>query len=355
MKPYVQVVQHLRPGGIETMALDLLTHCGADEAGYILSLEGNRDEALTRWPRLVPVAGKLIFLDKPAGFRPGVILRLARMFWEMKVHCVHSHHIGPLLYAGIAARLAGVPYRIHTEHDAWHLNDEKRRNLQRKVLWLARPQLVADAETVAEGIRRNLGRDDFAVIHNGIDTGRFQPGDRGAARVALGLPSDVSLVGCSGRLEEVKGQKVLLQALAQLPDGVHIALAGIGSTEAALRAQAKDLSIGQRVHFLGRIDAMPSFYQALDLFCLPSFQEGMPLSPLEAQACGIPALVTDAGGSRETLCPASGKLVPVGDPQAMAKAIAEMLGHSGGVNPREFVKQEGDLERMANAYAKLRG
>lgn len=354
MKPYIQVVQHLRPGGIETMALDLLARCEPDETGYILSLEGSREEALARWPRLAPVADRLIFFGKPAGFRPGVILRLARLFREMKAHCVHTHHIGPLLYAGIAARLAGVPYRIHTEHDAWHLNDPKRRNLQRKVLWLARPHLVADAETVAEGMRRNLGREDFLVIPNGIDTDRFQPGDRAAARQALGLPANAKLVGCSGRLEEVKGQKVLLQALALLPEGVHVALAGIGSTEAALRTLAQELGIADRVHFLGRIDAMPTFYQALDLFCLPSFQEGMPLSPLEAQACGIPALVTDAGGSRETLCPDSGRLVPVGDPAAMSKVMDAMLEQVNDANPRAFVEQHGDLKRMAQAYGELR-
>jgi len=74
----------------------------------------------------------------------------------MKANVVHTHHIGPLLYAGIAARLSGVKHLIHTEHDAWHLNNSRRCKLQRWAIRLTRPQLIADANSVAVSVKKKL-------------------------------------------------------------------------------------------------------------------------------------------------------------------------------------------------------
>lgn len=354
MKTVIQVVQHLCPGGIETMALDLATFCEQDEKTFIISLEGNLENAITAWPRLEPFKDQLIFLDKEPGLRPSLVLRLKRLLKNLNADVVHTHHIGPLLYAGLAARLAGIKCLIHTEHDAWHLDNARRRKLARWAVKLLRPLLVADADTVATSMKKHLQCDDIRIIRNGIDTERFIPGDKTRARQHLGLPEDALIIGCSGRLEKVKGQEVLINAMAWLPNDVHLALAGAGSTETALRKQAKYIGIESRIHFLGRIDEMPGFYQALDVFCLPSLNEGLPLSPLEAQACNIPAVVTDVGGAHETLCPLSGKLTPKGDAQTMADNLSTMLDRSCDHSPRRFVQQHGDVHLMASAYAKLR-
>jgi len=357
MTTIVQVVQHLLPGGIETMALDLAAFDEDHEKTIIISLEGNHDSAVSNWPHLQSVAHRLIFLDKQPGLTPLLVLRLIHLFKQLQVDVVHTHHIGPLLYAGTAARLTGIKCLIHTEHDAWHLKDPQRCKLQRWINRLTRPLLVADAETVATSMRHYLRLNQIKIIRNGIDTERFSPGDQSKARQRLGLPQDAQLIGCSGRLEPVKGQNILIYALSQLPQTVHLALAGTGSTETDLRHLANILNLGTRVHFLGCIDEMPSFYQALDIFCLPSLNEGMPLSPLEAQACNVPTAVTDVGGSVETLCPLSGELMPAENVDAMASTLREMLqpqrqkSHPG---PRAFVQQNRDVRRMARAYANLR-
>ena len=295
----------------------------------------------------------LAFFDKQQGLRPGLVVRLARFFRSRQVDVVYTHHVGPLLYAGLAARLAGVRQVVHTEHDAWHLEDCRRRSLQRTILTLVRPQLVADAERVAHNMRRHLGDRRIHVIRNGIDTRRFRPGDKLLARRQLELPTGVPLIGCSGRLEAVKGQDVLLDAVAMLDRDVHVALAGDGSLGTQLREQAQKLGIGARTHFLGHIDQMPAFYQALDLFCLPSRNEGLPLSALEAQACGIPAAITDVGGSREALCPETGRLMQPDDPRSMARALTQALQQSSNGSPRHFVLAHADLDNTAQAYMEL--
>lgn len=353
MNTVIQVVQHLRPGGIETMVLDLLSFCEQGNRTFIVSLEGTKHSAINHWPKLQPVADKLVFLGKKPGLAPSLILSMSKLFKRLEADVVHTHHIGPLLYAGVAARLAGVRQLIHTEHDAWHLDDPRRRILERVAIRLARPRLVADAETVAGNMRKHLKTARIQVIPNGIDTQRFIPGDQAQARQRLGLPQGVLLIGCSGRLEKVKGQRVLIDALTRLPEHIHLTLAGTGSNETQLRRQAEAFRLGKRVHFLGRIDEMPTFYHALDVFCLPSLNEGLPLSPLEAQACNIRTLVTDVGGSRETLCPHSGQLVPGGDASAMASTLDRMLRKPLAITPREFVQQRHDVRRMASAYTSL--
>jgi glycosyltransferase involved in cell wall biosynthesis len=348
-----QVVQHLQPGGIESLALDLSKAYESQHKSLIISLEGEQDRAKDHWPKLRKHPAPMLFTAKQPGIQPGLILKLARLFRQHRVNRVHTHHIGPLFYAGVAARLAGIRYLIHTEHDSWHLEAPSRRRLQKIVLKLLRPTLVADAVSVARAMQRHLGSLDIRVIHNGIDCSRFRPGDPISARRHLKLPDDVPLVGCSGRLEQVKGQHRLISALALMPAQVHLALAGRGSCEQALKNQAASIGLRDRVHFLGHIEQMPRFYQALDLFCLPSLNEGFPLSVLEAQACGITAAVTDVGGSLETLCPSSGVLLEADDIQGMATNLQQMLKNPSPVNPRAFVLRNGDLQQTIRAYQEL--
>lgn len=354
MTTVIQVVQHLSPGGIETMALDLATFRRENENTYIISLEGDIDTAVEAWPRLEAFRQQIIFLNKKPGLQPGLVSKLIKQFKLLKADTVHTHHIGPLLYAGLAARMAGIRCLIHTEHDAWHLDNSRRRKVAGWCVRLLRPLLVADADTVARNMKKKLRCDGVHIIRNGIDTERFIPGDKKRSRKLFGLPADVKLIGCSGRMEQVKGQAVLIKAMTYLPEEIHLALAGTGRTESELRDQAIKAGLESRVHFLGRIDEMPAFYKSLDIFCLPSFNEGLPLSPLEAQSCNIPSVVTDVGGSCEAVCPKTGGLTPSGDAKAMANNLLEKLQQPQKNNPRDFVKRQGNVRLMANSYAKLR-
>ncbi|GAB6262491.1 glycosyltransferase [Photobacterium sp. R1] len=353
MKTVIQVVQHLKPGGLEALALDILRFSANKDSMYILSLEGTKASALDQWPRLEAVADKLIFLDKEPGFSPELILTLTRIFRRMNAEIVHTHHIGPLLYAGLAARLARVPTLIHTEHDAWHLANEKRCRLQKLALTFSRPLLVADGAQVAYQLYQRLKRRNVMTILNGIDTERFQPGSQEKARQSLGLPQDALLIGTAGRLEPVKRQFLLIEVLPELPHHVHLVIAGHGSMADKLFNHAISLNVTERVHFMGLVEDMPQFYQALDLFCLVSAAEGYPLTPLEAQACGIPAAVTDVGASRETLCPFSGMILSPEDPRTLTYQLTTALMTKPRQNPRHHILQHNDARKMALAYDEL--
>lgn len=268
-QPVVQVVQELAPpGGIQVMALELQRWLAPTLDVHVVSLEGTVARLCASWPRVAALGDRLHGLDKPPGVDWRTVMRLTRLLREISPIAVHTHHIGPLLYGGLAARLAGVRRLVHTEHDAWHLGVPRRRRLERVALALLRPCLVADAQNVADALLRAVPSSRPRIVPNGIDTSAFSPGDRTAARHAFGLPARAPLVGTAGRLEQVKGQDLLIAAMAELPPDVVLAIAGDGTCRAALEAQA--LGLGGRVRFLGHVDDIATFYRALDVFCLPS-------------------------------------------------------------------------------------
>lgn len=348
----IHVVQHLSPGGLEVMALELARAQQAQgRPALVLSLEGNLETAIAHWPRLAGQREQLLFAAKRPGLDPMLMPRLISLFRRLRPAVVHTHHVGPMLYAGTAARLAAVPARLHTEHDAWHLTDPKRRRLVRLARRLMAPVMIADAPHVAQSVAEALGGTPPVIVMNGVDTERLRPRDQAAARHALGLPDGQRLLGIAARLEHVKGVDVALEALRLLPRDVHLAIAGGGSEATALRAQASALGIADRLHWLGVMDDMSRFYPALDLLLVPSRHEGLPLAPLEAQACGIRVVATNVGGTAAGICPRTGQLVPAEDPAALAGAV--LLALEGAGDPRPFVLREASLDAAARACLTL--
>lgn len=352
----IHVVQHLAPGGLEVMALELARAQAAHHPTLVLSLEGAEDAAIAAWPRLAGYRGRLLFAGKRPGLDPVLPFRLTALFRRLRPAAVHTHHVGPLLYAGPAARLARIKARLHTEHDAWHLADPGRARLVRAALALAGPVLIADAPHVGAAVEAAIGTRPKVVL-NGVDTDRFAAATlaaRAAARAAQGLPADRRVIGVAARLERVKGVDLAIAAMAGLPGDAILAVAGAGGEAAALRAQALALGLGDRVRFLGLLDDMPGFYAALDLYCLPSRNEGLPLALLEAQSCGLPVVAAAVGGVPAAVDPASGALVTAEDPAALAAALAAGLASRGG-DPRGFVLRHGSLAVAAREYLTLAG
>jgi glycosyltransferase involved in cell wall biosynthesis len=347
----VEIVQELAPpGGIQVMVLELGRWLAGEFDVHIVSLEGSVERLCAIWSRAAAIRDQLYALNKSPGRSPQTVWRLTRLLRKIRPCAVHTHHIGPLLYGGLAARLAGVRRLVHTEHDVWHLLSPRRRRLEAAALAMLRPRLVADANVVGLGLSRAFPSSRPRIIPNGIDTSSFTPGDRAAARDVLGLPPSARLIGTSGRLEVVKGHDLLITALARLPSDITLALAGEGSQRSSLERQAADLGLRDRIYFLSHVDDIASFYRALDVFCLPSRNEGLPLSLLEAQACGVPAIATDVGAVRDVLAPAASLAVAADSTAELADGLRLMFERNLQVDPRPFVVQHYDLQNMGRAY-----
>ena len=165
----------------------------------------------------------------------------------------------------------------------------------------------------------------IAVHYTGIDKARFHPGDRAAARAALGM-DDVPAILTVGALIARKGQALVIAALPALP-GVHYWLAGAGDEEARYRALARAHGVEQRVHFLGPVAnaELPELYRATDAVVIPSVSEGLANAWVEALACGTPIVISDAGGAAELVTsPLAGRIVER-TPPAIAEAVRAIL------------------------------
>ena len=143
------------------------------------------------------------------------------------------------------------------------------------------------------------------VVHNGIDTSRFAPLAKQAARTALGLPEHKTLIGNIGRMEfNQKQQDFLARTFSKHwknHEEMHLVLVGDGPDRDRLRALINDLEIQSQVSFLPWQEESALVYSALDTLIIPSRFEGVPLVMLEALACGTPVIASARDGMKDLL------------------------------------------------------
>jgi glycosyltransferase involved in cell wall biosynthesis len=158
------------------------------------------------------------------------------------------------------------------------------------------------------------------IVHCGVDPARYDTGRGAPGRRLLFV----------GRLAAVKGVAVLLEAFARVlaaDNGARLTLVGDGVERPALEARARELGLGDAVEFVGyrSQDEVADELARADLFVLPSFAEGVPVVLMEAMAARLPVVASRIAGIPELVTEASGRLVPPGDPEALADAIAALL------------------------------
>jgi glycosyltransferase involved in cell wall biosynthesis len=167
------------------------------------------------------------------------------------------------------------------------------------------------------------------VVPNGIDRAHFRPLDRMAARRALGLRTEGTVIVYVGNIEHHKGAVDLVHAfaaVARLRDDVALVMVGDGAARNECQKLAVDLGVD--VSFVGAKphDEVPRWIGACDVFALPSWNEGTPNVVLEALACGRRVVATRVGGTPDVVTSdALGMLVPPRDIQALAHALAQAL------------------------------
>lgn len=187
--------------------------------------------------------------------------------------------------------------------------------------------VVAPAEQTAQAIRSAGVTTPVHVVPNGIDVDRFRTGNRAGIRSSLGISADTAVLLFVGRLSEEKNVSLLLRMLQRLDPPTTLLLAGDGPQREALAALAEELGIQDRVRFLGMVEyaELPDVYAAADVFVSASTSEVHPLTVLEAQAAGLPAVVADAPGSAEIVLHQKTGIVVSPTVTAFAAAVRQLL------------------------------
>jgi glycosyltransferase involved in cell wall biosynthesis len=198
--------------------------------------------------------------------------------------------------------------------------------------WLykrAAAMVVTTGEALRRQVLQETGADPSRVVSvpSGVDLERFQPGERKAARAALGLDGEGFVVGIVATLRSWKGHRFLLEAIARIDDpSVRAIIVGGGPGENNLRRQIEDLGVGGRVTMAGQQENVVPWLQSFDIFALPSYaNEGVPQAIMQAMACALPVITTPVGAISEVATDGvTALMVPPQDPDALASAITRL-------------------------------
>lgn len=193
---------------------------------------------------------------------------------------------------------------------------------------------TAHIATTGERLRQQLiehnhfAPDSMTSVPTGIDISRYAPGDRADARMQLGLPPDVPIVGIVATLRSWKGHAYLLQAFAKLEDtNALLLIVGDGPQRENLRQEIARLGLSDRVLMPGNQRDVVPWLRAMDLFVLPSYaNEGVPQALMQAMACGLPVISTPIGSITEAVSDGrTGRIVPARDAAQLGQAIEGLL------------------------------
>jgi glycosyltransferase involved in cell wall biosynthesis len=263
------------------------------------------------------------------------LVRIARAFRPDLVH-THTAKAG---FLGRQAALAVSPRPaiVHTFHGhvlEGYFGPAKARlylELERALARVSDRLIGVSQATVDDLVRLGVApRERFQVMPLGLDLDRFAepaPGLREETRRELGVGEDEVLLVFVGRFAPIKRLDLLLDAFAQAGGGAprpRLAIVGDGEERSSLEGRATELGVADRVSFLGYRRELRPFFAAADLAVLSSDNEGTPVSLIEAAAAGLPAVATDVGGVSEVVTADTGTLVPPGDAEALARAMATM-------------------------------
>jgi glycosyltransferase involved in cell wall biosynthesis len=257
---------------------------------------------------------------------------LSRLLSERGVVIVHTHLYHANYYGRIAALWARTPVIVTSVHNVYDQVKHHRRWINR-CLGNRTDAILAGSENVRQDILRwdSVPSEKVRILPYGVDLEPYlAPVDRAAARQALGLPPGIAVIGTVGRLEVQKAQDVLLRAFASLlrsgTDAILL-LVGDGREQARLRGITTELQLQDRVRFLGTRRDLPLLFAAMDVFALPSRWEGTPLALIAAMAAAIPVVATPVGGVPDVVKDGgTGRMVPVEDAAALARALQAALG-----------------------------
>jgi glycosyltransferase involved in cell wall biosynthesis len=280
-----------------------------------------------------------------------------RIFKELRPDVVHLHNPTPSIYAGISARMAGVPSIITTRHSlvAPPLNVVK--ELKYCVAAGFCDWVVGICDATANNLKRihSIPARKIRRVYNGaVPLAR--------ATQAQWPPKSGFTLVYVGRLEPVKNHALLLNgfraALSSRPD-LRLWMVGDGSERSNMERLSAQLGITSQVTFWGQqLDVAP-FFSAADAFIMSSRSEGLPISLLQAFSLGLPAIVTDVGGMTEVVRLAhAGIIVPSMDAEAMGRAIIRMATHDSERNEYSShaiasFQAQFSLKTMSDAYMNL--
>ncbi|MEP6913849.1 MAG: TIGR03088 family PEP-CTERM/XrtA system glycosyltransferase [bacterium] len=365
----VHVIHHLVVGGMENGLVNLVNLLPANRYRHAIVCADDYSDFRHRI-RDPDVSVYAMHKERLSQWQ--VYRKLFDLFRRLRPAIVHSRGRSGL-DSLLPALIAGVPVRLHGEHGLDIDNIDGRNRKLRNQRRLHRPlvsRYVCVSKHLARYLIQQVGVAPEAItqIYNGVDTVRFKPrAQTGRRPVATYWGSSPRFViGTMGRLQQIKNQRSLLDAvlllLERYPDArnhIGVAIIGEGPERAQLEAYVNAAGLQDVVAMLGARDDVAELLADFDVFVLPSLAEGISNAILEAMACGVPVIASAVGGNVELVEDGrSGRLVPSRDDARLMSAIYEMynareFSAACGTNARARAESSFSLRSMVDAYDAL--
>jgi glycosyltransferase involved in cell wall biosynthesis len=260
-------------------------------------------------------------------------VRFWRLLRREGIEVVHTHDLYTNIFAAPWARLAGC----RTIASRRWLDATPRPGLIPLNRWSYRlaHRVVANSALAARLLAEKEGvpRARIVELPNFLEERAFRrvtAEEHRARRRSWGIPTGAFVIGAVARLVPVKNHAMLLRALAELEQDLHLVLIGEGPARRELEALVDELQLRSRVHFTGELVEVTNLHQFFDVSVLCSHSEGFPNSVIEALAAGCPVVATSVGGVPEVIADRrTGLLVPPDSPQALAASLRELQRDAG--------------------------
>ncbi len=349
------VLLQMAIGGAEKVALTIAEHLDRSLFRvYVACFEGG---ALS--DGFSEVSEAVFQVPRRNGRDPKTVLLLSRIIRENHIEVINCHHYAAFFYTWLATRLAGAGTIVYTEHSAGEVEDIRHvhKFLCNSLFFKKTGAIVGVSQEISDTFNTRFPGYGRLVtsISNGIDVQKFATAaGRDRVRNAFGFAPDDFVIGTIANFRRVKNHLCLLRAFT-LPGmarpGTRLVFVGRGyagdgeNSEKEARDYVHTHGLEDRVLFAGYREDIADILKSLDLFCLPSVSEGLPVSVLEAMAAGIPIVGSDVRGIREVVRHGhTGLLFPSNDEASLARAIESL---------RADVRARRRLTEEAFSYVRL--
>lgn len=292
----LQCVNDMHRAGLETMLMNYYRNI--DRTKIQFDFLTHRPYRSDYDDEIEKMGGKVYYAPRlyPQNY-PNYFKWMKNFFKEHPEYKIVHSHIDTMSYLPLlAAKKAGVPIRIAHSHNTSLDRDFKyllKQYFRLKINSVCTHRLACGEEAG----KFLFGNRSFKVIPNAIDAEKFYFNEelRNKKREELGIKSEF-VIGHVGRLSYQKNHKFLIEIFKELlktePESLLL-LVGVGEKEQEIRNQVEDLGIDDKVRFLGNRSDVNELYQAMDVFVMPSFFEGIPVVGVEAQFAGLPCIFSD--------------------------------------------------------------